>query len=311
MSSIDRIVNERFLNALAGSARAGSTQFQRSSSDNQDTVGIALQTGLRAYVAAVQGLNTAASFITIARADLGKLGKITDELKELAQRGTQSGTGTQGRQEIDARIQKLGKQFERIVEGAEFQGQNYLTKGGLGDLLRTFGLDESTSKTIDAAFDRFVMAKGNDDLASEKVEGDKSVLVPEEAYTTPVPIARSSRKVGDMFDSERRIRNRPEAYQFLSQVVALEKQIDRNVKALDNLQGVVLENLKLVRAAGFAFLEQSDEQIRSPQSAEAVARELRIKIRQNAGAAIAQAENLEPITVASLLLSQSDSNKSK
>jgi flagellin-like hook-associated protein FlgL len=307
VAGIESVITPKFLSALARSA--GGSARSRSGQSEKDQVSTALQTGLRTYVAAVQGLNTAASFVNLAQSDLGRLAKIVDEMKGLATAASKAGTGSQARSEADNRIQRLGKEFEKFVATSQFQGQNYLSKDGLSGLLTNFGLDAANSKTISEAFKAFEVPERDSKLASEFVEGDKSVVVPEEAFSNPVSVSRSSKDPGELFDSERRIRNRPDAYRFLSDLVGLEKQIDNNIEALDGLRRVVGENLKLVRGTGLAFLAQSESQLDNPKDAAEVARELRIKIRQNVGAAVSQADNLEAITVASLLLSQSNADK--
>ncbi len=307
VAGIESVITTKFLSALSRAGAGSTTKFGSSSSD-QDTVSLALQTGLRTYVAAVQGLNTAASFVNLARSDLGRLKDLVEEMKGLATAASKAGTGSQARSEADNRIQRLGKEFETFIKTAKFQDQNYLSKDGMAGLLANFGLDAGNSKTISESFERFVVPDKDDAFASEHVDGDKSILIPDEAYTNPVSVSRRTKVTGELFDSERRIKNRPDAYRFLQDLSALEKQIDNNVKALDNLQRVVGDNLKLVRGTGLAFLAQSESQLDNPQDAEEVARQLRIKIRQNAGAAVAQAGNLEAITVASLLLSQSNTD---
>ena len=84
----------------------------------------------------------------------------------------------------------------------------------------------------------------------------------------------------------------------------LKKQIEANKKALRNAVEVIGENLALVRGAGFAFLDLSN-QVTSAETAEQVANKLQAMIRANAPGALSQAENLESITVAALTL---DSN---
>lgn len=306
VAGIESVITTRFLSALASSG-GSTTGSSLTKAPSQDSVTVALNTGLRAYVAGVQGLNTAASFVNLARSDLGRLSDLVKKMREFATAASKSGTGAQARSEADNRIQRLGKEFEKLVTTAKFQDQNYLSKDGLAGLLTNFGLDATSSKSISDSFDRFVVPATDDSLASEQVEPDRSIVIPDDAYTTPVSVSRKTNVTGDLFDTTRRIKNRPDAYQFLQDLSALDKQINKNEKALDNLQDVIGQNLQLVRGTGLAFLAQSQSQLDNPQDAEEVARQLRIKIRQNAGAAISQADNLQAITVASLLLSQSNS----
>lgn len=307
VAGIETVVTTKFLAALARSGGAVTSRTGKTPSDS-DKISVALKTGLKAYVAAVQGLNTAASFVNLARTDLAHLKDLVVEMKDLAARASKAGTGSQARSEADNRIQTLGKQFEKYVASAKFQGNNYLTTDGLSGLLTNFGLDEASSQTISDSFEQFQTTDQDTALASEFAKPDTSILIPEDAYTSPVSVSRQTKVDGELFDTERRLKNRPDAYRFLRDLSGLEKQIEKNDKALEHLGQVVGENLKLARATGLAFLDQSNSQIENPQEAEEVARQLRMKIRANAGAAVSQADNLEAITVASLLLSQSNSD---
>jgi hypothetical protein len=79
----------------------------------------------------------------------------------------------------------------------------------------------------------------------------------------------------------------------------LKRQIDKNNKVLEDGIGVIAQNIELVRATGLALLEV-EGQITGAEEADDVARRVRDLIRLDAGAALAQAENLEPLAVAAL-----------
>jgi len=115
-------------------------------------------------------------------------------------------------------------------------------------------------------------------------------------------LSRSLKEFDSLFSVDRNIRTRPNAYQILADLKGLRSQIETNKRALDEATVIVGENVKLIRAAGFAFLEAADS-VTSADKADQVALLLQAQIRQNAGAALSQAENLEPITVAALTLS--------
>lgn len=116
--------------------------------------------------------------------------------------------------------------------------------------------------------------------------------------------SRVSAEFASLFSSEANIRSRPDAIRMLGDLKALREQIDDNISGMDNALKVIGDNLELVRQAGLAFLKLSDS-VNTSQEAEQVARKLQMEIRRNAGAAIAQAENLEPIIVATLALEAS------
>jgi len=92
---------------------------------------------------------------------------------------------------------------------------------------------------------------------------------------------------------------RPEAFRALQDLKKMKEQIKDNIDTLDDVTKFIGENLDLVRAAGFAFLDLSN-QLATETDAEKVARELQDLIRRNARGSLAQAENLTSIVVASL-----------
>lgn len=111
------------------------------------------------------------------------------------------------------------------------------------------------------------------------------------------------REFADLFDERRHIKTRPEAYQMLADLKALKDQITENIDASEKVGKFLTDNISVVRAAGFAFLNAaSDTRIASISDADQLANEVRAKIRANPGVALAQIGNLEAITVASLVL---------
>ena len=121
-------------------------------------------------------------------------------------------------------------------------------------------------------------------------------------------IGTASSEFESLFDSATNIRSRPAAYRVLNDLKALREQIDKNVEALDSAYEVIGQNLQLVRATGFAFLELS-EQVRESDKAEDVASRLRRMIRADAGGALGAVENLENIAIAALALLRSEDSK--
>jgi hypothetical protein len=128
------------------------------------------------------------------------------------------------------------------------------------------------------------------------------------AYTNGRPQARGTPALYDpisaaernsIFDDSRHISNRAEAYRTLADLKELKEQIGKNLNALGSARTVLNDNIKLVRAAGAALLELS-EQVKSSSDAESLAEALREKILKSAQSVLAQAENLSPITVAAL-----------
>ncbi len=122
-------------------------------------------------------------------------------------------------------------------------------------------------------------------------------------------LARSSAEYEEIFDGTLDIASRPNAYRMLHDLKALREEMHKNMKGIDYAVEVIGKNIDLVRASGFAFLNLSSS-ISSSDDAEKVAALLRDEIRKNARGALAQAENLENIVVASLALNEDSLTKS-
>jgi len=90
----------------------------------------------------------------------------------------------------------------------------------------------------------------------------------------------------------------------LNDLKGLREQITQNVDALSNAFQVVADNITLVRATGLALLEIG-EGLTNETDATLVAECVRRRIRESAGEALAQAENLDPIAVATLTYTSS------
>lgn len=122
-----------------------------------------------------------------------------------------------------------------------------------------------------------------------------------ETLVIPTKLASNIQQTGDILDSASKLLRKPDAFRLLHDLKALKNQIQSNYDALDSARDLIGDNIELVRSAGFAFLDLS-EQIGSSEEADDVAREVRKEIRNSPSAALAQAENLENIAVAALTL---------
>ena len=125
------------------------------------------------------------------------------------------------------------------------------------------------------------------------------------------PEARQNRRISsgsvqysEILDPTRGITSRPAAYRLLNDLKSLREQITTNVDALQNAFDVVNDNIALVRATGLALLDIGN-QLTNETDAAAVAETLRRRIRESAKEALAQAENLDPIAVATLTYTSS------
>ena len=113
--------------------------------------------------------------------------------------------------------------------------------------------------------------------------------------------ASSSAALTKVFDSSLNLKTAVGAYRVENALKALKEQIQTNISTMDKMYDVIGENLDLVRATGYALLDLSQESLTSLE-ADDIAKKLRHEIPKNASKALAQAENLEPLAIAAMML---------
>jgi hypothetical protein len=262
------------------------------------TISDGLRLGARTFATGVQALNTAITFLNTGKVTLDALGSITDKMITLAEGSAKSSSGSDTRHNNDVEFQRLANLFQRNIKNSKIGEREYLTLEGISEYLQIVGLDKEKSESVAAIFKKFVVPEEDDTLASEDIQGQRPVPIPPGAFAATSKVTVEYSK---LFDEQVNIQTRPNAYKVLNDLKALKEQIDDNQKALDSGIKIIQDNVELVRAAGLAFLDLS-EQITTETDAEKVAEQLRLQIQKNAPAALAQAENLEAIVVAALTL---------
>lgn len=110
----------------------------------------------------------------------------------------------------------------------------------------------------------------------------------------------SGQQNNSIFDDDRHITSRSEAFRALADLENLAKQIDSNLTVLKSAKSTLEDNIKLLRTSGRAFLEAS-ERVSNIGDAESLALSLNQRIRSlSSSKVLSQAENLNAITVAAL-----------
>jgi len=295
---LDDTLIKRF-QGLAGSSSGGNSVANAlKGGSSQASIASGLRVGARTFATAIQGLNTAVTFLNAGKSTLDVLDNLTDKMIKLADSASKASVGSETRHDNNTEFQRLANEFQATVKNSKLGQREFLTLEGISDYLQLVGLDKEKSESVADLFKQFVVPEGDDVLASEEVQGQRPVPIPPGAYTAT---ARVTVEYSQIFDDEVNINTRPNAYKVLNDLKALKEQIKDNTKALDNGIELIATNMDLVRAAGLAFLELSD-QITTETDAQAVADKLQQQIRLNAPAALSQAENLESIIVAALAL---------
>ena len=306
MARLSSIVDSSFILTLANKAKSATGSSNNVAAALQgkggDSIQVSLRRGAQTFSLAMQGLSSAAAFVNLAEVELGKLDKIVVDMEKIVERAKSPGTGVQGRQRLEGQYRDLVTEFRSIVDGAEFQGQNYLKRDGLENILRSFGLDSEESDAVAASFAHFVTPDDDTSLASDEVKARKAVNIPADAFLVPVETSTQTTTYDTIFDEDRTLKKRPEAYRIQADLKELRNQISENVKALGGTREMIIKNMDLVRAAGLSFLDGSN--LNSIEDAEAAAKYLQREIRRRAPGSLSQLENLEPITIATLLLAE-------
>ena len=185
---ISSVINASFINSFRGLASSSSNSSRalaaalNGQSSSSTSISDGLRFGARTFSTAIQGLNTAISFVNLSQSTLKDLLKITDKAISLAQRACDSGASEDERRKLNLEFQKLGNKFGRIVAEAKLGDKEYLTEEGLAELLTNLGLNKDDSASVAAVFARFVLPDGEEAFASESMKVKRPVEIPPGAF---------------------------------------------------------------------------------------------------------------------------------
>ncbi|RIL09900.1 MAG: hypothetical protein DCC75_05525 [Proteobacteria bacterium] len=183
--SLSRIITGSFVRRFQGlassSAPSSAAQIFRGEAS---TGGIAngLRLGAQTYATAINGLNTAISFVNLSKDTLKDLGDITDKLISIAQRSADSATPADQRRKLNGEFSQLVSKFRDVVNNAYLGDTAYLTKDGLSALFQKVGLNQEQSDAIANVFAKFVVPGEDSQLASEYSKGGRPAYIPSGAY---------------------------------------------------------------------------------------------------------------------------------
>ncbi len=297
-----RAIDGQFIRGLSNYSESASPAKALSGQGSGDSITVGLRVGAATYAKVVLGLNNVINVLNVSGSALQALDEIAEDAIALAERASNRGTSKQSRENLDVEFRRLGKQFREVVENTKIDDRDLLSTDGLKEIFTLIGLDSEKSESIGRIFEEFVTPVEEDLLASEEVQGERPIPIPKGAFPPGSPdAARKPTEFDQIFDGN--ISTRPDAYKAITDLKALREQIQDNLKAVDGAMGALRENVELVRAAGFAFLELSD-QVKGTEDADQLAEQIRQAIRRNATAALSHAENLEPLAVAALAVDE-------
>jgi hypothetical protein len=292
MISLDRIINTTLLTKIS---RVSGSSNSRSSSSSGALEGQALYNSLRSgasnFAAGMQLLNASATFINLALDSQEKLLELTDKMQAIAtkaNKGNVSGSDArQYRTEFDA----LAKDFDDQIDEATSGEIDFFDPTELESSLLRAGLDRERVDELGSALRKLSSP------AEASVGADGTIS----NNGNPVPLAEFQKALKSaIFDEDDPSDDRSGFFRKVKDALQdIQIKLQTNIKALKTTTKLVGDNMTLVRAAGFAFLEVSND-MTGAETAEQIAEQLRSRIRSSAAAVLAQANNLEPIMVAGL-----------
>ncbi|NBW39842.1 hypothetical protein EBR25_02445 [bacterium] len=291
-------MNEQFLERVAaldkGEKRRGAAISKALSDTNADTkISISVRAGSQMYARALTGINFGVSFINFAQSDLESIQKLTREIIRSVEKTASPNSSRAERVEAQRTIDEHGAVIKDTIRNSYFGKKNYLEKDVLINIFEEIGLVADKSEPLQNAFDQLLTIGKDGALADLDIKGVNSNL--------PREVGKPSSFHNDepLFGGRRTITKAADAYAILDDLKAFDAQLTSNLNALNSLSEVLGQNSLLVRSTALAFIEIG-KSINSETDAGDVARKLQGMILKDARAALSQAENLEPLIVATL-----------
>lgn len=296
VTSLDKVIDTTFLTKLA--RLSGGKKTTQTKELSGQALYNSLRTGASNFAAGIQLLNGSATFINISLDSNERMLEMVTKMETIANKANKGNVTASEAAQYRRDFLDLNTKIEDLIKAATGGKENYFDTVAMEDVLVRAGLDKKKVSELATTLNKFQSPTETSVDSQGQVASDGN----------PVPIADIQRAlkaaVVDPDDTDDKSGFFSKARKQLQDV---KRKLETNIKALKDTTKLVGENIKLVRAAGFAFLDVSNAMTGS-ESADAIAEELRTRIRANAGPALSQTKNLEPIMVAGLAaLSQKDS----
>ena len=184
--------------------------------------------------------------------------------------------------------------YYSLVESAHNQIRMY----DESSLLTSYVFQGSESiDSLSMAFDSSGRAKVGIAGVLNSLTGDTDT----ELYTLSASssLTRFTTKWDEIFDSSRTMVKKADAYQLKADAEDLLRVLNKNRDSILEFRETVVKNAQMLRTAGLAFLQVASD-AKAGDTPEQIAARLVSLIRENLHGALAQSENLDPLTVAAL-----------
>lgn len=296
INSLERIINTTLLTKISKtSSSSTSSKSPLASSSSEPLVGQALynslRTGAKNFAAGIQLLNSSATFVNLSLDTTEKLLDMVKQLEMIASKANKGNISSSSAKQMRADFDKMADGFDKLIEGATQDDTDLFDVDQLQSVLTNAGLDPEKVSELALALKRFTHP------AEPTIGTDGEVA----SNGNPVPLADFQRALrAAIIDPDDPTDDRSGFFgKVRSKIQDIRLQLETNLKALKDTTTLIGDNITLARAAGFAFLDVSNE-MTGAESAEAITEQLRERIRTSARSVLGQAHNLEPILVAGM-----------
>jgi hypothetical protein len=292
ISSLEKVINPTFLTKLS---RLSNQSSKSSSSANQPPSGQALYNSLRSgasnFAAGIQLLAAGSTFVNISLDSNEKMLEMVQRMETMANKANKGNVSASEARQYRDEFLKIYDKFDKTIEAATEGENNFFDTVQMEDALVRAGLDKKKVSELAVALRKFQSPTETSVSSSGEVSSDGN----------PVPLADIQRALKSaVIDPDDPTDDRSGFFSKVrKELQDIRIKLETNVKALKGTTKLIEDNMTLVRAAGFAFLDVSNE-MTGNESAEAIAEDLRSRIRTTAGSVLTQSKNLEPIMVAGL-----------
>lgn len=289
--SLEKIIDSTFLTKLyraSGSASKGAASKGELTGQALYT---SLRTGAKNFAAGYQLLNQGVSFLNVSLDTNERLLEVVQGIQEMVDKANRGNLSASTARQNRLKIDQLAKDFDRIVDGARDQKIDPLETQSMEDTLVRAGLDKEKISEL-AALMKKIASPTESSIASD---GTVS------ADGNPIPLTDIQRQLrAAVFDEDEPLDDKSGFFtKVKSKLRDVQLKLETNVKAIKGTINFVKDNMTVVRVAGLAFLDASND-LKGTESAEAIAEIIRGRIKSGSGSAVGQAHNLESVMVAGL-----------
>lgn len=297
ITSLDKVINTNFLAKLSkvsGGSQTSSPLGQSAASSTSLSPQVlydSIRAGARNFAAGFQLLNASATFVNISLDTNERLLDIVGDLQSLTKKANKGNiSGTQARK-MRAEFDELADRFDKLIEDATEGEQDYFDPKELEDVLVRAGLDKQKVTELAVNLRKFVSP------AEQNLDSDGNVT----NTGNPVPLTEFQKALRTaVVDPDDPSDDRSGFFTKIGKTLQnLQLKLEGNIKSLKDTASLVGENITLTRAAGFAFLDVSNE-MTGLESAEELVADIQKRIRQDAATSLPQLKNLENIMIAGL-----------